>query len=492
MNTVVLIMIVFWAIFAFLRCLRWVALVQQKEYRWDRITVFLRSSAGRAELMRVLPFGEWSRSQFRRPRLTARALVTLVCVCGGVAVLAFLVNSLLTAQPAVLIGSLIVVYVSIPLITAVIAVPTTVFSDWYSQQLLMKAGRLVREQNGQIIGITGSFGKTSTKQLLAHALSKRFTVFSTPRSFNTRLSVAQSVLAHYTGQELLVIEYGAYKQGEIAAIAAELQPSCAVLTGFAPQHLGLFGTVEQIKLAKQELVTALPNESSICLSNDSATELLPDQFRPDLQRLYANTQPITGRVGRTGVLKLQYAQRTVATELLGLHYLETVQTVWAVARQYGLTPGEILDRLATFKPSSAFISQVQLTTGARCILDGGSSNPAGFTAALALLKTTGTAQQHRIVVSPGIVDLGSESDTIHRRLAEEVVAIGSEFWHVGADGASPFFEVLGSAYLSEQERIAQRLAATTAETVILIEGRMPSWFEKLLAVYTSESAEGLQ
>lgn len=464
-----------------LRVVRWVALVQQKEYRLDRIVAFLQTPAGSAEAQRwIPPVNELKRGSVRRPYLTARAVITLAITAVSEGVLSLgwvVVAQQLELSNVLFFAGFVLLYISVPTVVICVAVPQTMLVQWYASWLLSKAGKKLENSTSLVIGITGSYGKTSTKLLLAHVLSAKKAVFFTPRSFNTRLSIAQCVLDSYSGQELAIIEYGAYKVGEIAAIAARLQPTTAVLTGFAPQHLGLFGSEAAILTAKQELVQALPHKATVYLANTSAEKILPAEIRPDLQRVYCEGLDLTGSL-ENGYLVVHTPKIRVVTRLVGLQYLETLKTVWAVARAVGVTKEQIITQLQSFVPPSQFIQKEALKSGAAVINDGGTANPQGFLAAIALLSQL-TAAGKKYLVTPGIVDLGSQSGAVHAQLAAEAKAVASEIWHLGSEGRHEFTTVFGQQYLSDQDVITGAFSRLKKGDILLIEGRMPAWFEQL-------------
>ena len=128
-----------------------------------------------------------------------------------------------------------------------------------------------------VIGITGSYGKSSVKEFLGHFLETEFSVIKTPRNTNTEIGVAQFVLAsNFADKDVFIVEMGAYRPGEIKLICDMVRPSIGVLTVIAEQHLSLFGSIKNIQSAKYELLRSLPTNGFAVTNADNAycTELL--------------------------------------------------------------------------------------------------------------------------------------------------------------------------------------------------------------------------
>ncbi|MDZ4284335.1 MAG: Mur ligase family protein, partial [Patescibacteria group bacterium] len=145
--------------------------------------------------------------------------------------------------------------------------PTAV-GRWY---LLHKArARRLSFENLLVIGITGSYGKTSTKEFLATILSRHFRVAKVPDHINSDIALACYLLRELNDtHEVLVAEMGAYRQGEIRRLAAVLRPQIGILTGINEQHIALFGGIEKTKAAKYELIESLPEKGLAIFNADS-------------------------------------------------------------------------------------------------------------------------------------------------------------------------------------------------------------------------------
>ncbi|OIN88867.1 hypothetical protein COW80_01630 [Candidatus Beckwithbacteria bacterium CG22_combo_CG10-13_8_21_14_all_01_47_9] len=407
--------IIYWLFLteAILRCLYfW----QLNEYRLDRFREFLRSGKSRRYWLPGF--------NFLRPRLTLKilllVLLTVYLSLWFVWWLAYLLVPLTTATSVVLIA------------------PPSDLIKW-PVIILAKIKLLIFHCRLLVIGITGSYGKTSTKEILAHVLAVKFKVAKTPGTNNTLIGVALTVLKMPLSAEVLVAEMGAYKIGEIRAICRLVKPKIGILTGINEQHLGLFGSQENIIKAKSELLLALPKTGLAVING----------VNPITKKLVIGKAPV--RFYRAGKFK---------TNLPGIHQQLNISAAITVARYLGVKQFDLthIPRLKT-----AMI-KIKGLNGATIINDSYNSNPDGFLAAVNLAKTI--PAKNKILISPGIIELGSASEAVHQRL----LAVANH--------------VFDRVFIAEPERqlLSQLEKILTKNHLLLIEGRFSKKFIKKLCL----------
>lgn len=490
----------FLSIISFIRLVRWLSFVQQKEYRWDRLQLLLFSTEGLRELVRVIPrLSDFSRTGLKRPTITSRiVIVASLASCGLVIALTLAFywidqTTTLTSPEVAKLLTAISLYIFIPLFVLLAIMPTAIMSWAKTGWVLYMAKRLVDEEKPLIVGITGSYGKTATKQLLGHLLRQTTSVFVTPKSFNTRYSVAQSLLQNYHSEKIALIEYGAYAKGEIAYLANRFPPSIAVITGFTQQHLGLFGSEQAIIEAKSELIAALPQHGAV-LYNANDPGVMPivklglskwqtrQQTQESLILIGCSTQPsknlLKYTVTESGYLQIAQGKKTVTTKLVGLHYSQSVELAVTLAMRLKQSLPSILHSLSTFEPGENFIQMRKTKTGATLIDDGGTTNPTGFHAALDLLRQNSTP--NKIIITAGILDLGGQSVAIHTNLAKLGVSFVNQVFYVGWSGRAEFSAIYGKNCITDKTQIIQALSKINAQDCLLLEGRMPGWVKAVL------------
>ena len=482
-----------------IRLSRWLSIVQQKEYRLDRLISFLQTAEGRAECWRIIPRGsDFSRQGFRRPKPTGRSIFVLLCFSLLLLIVVIFTWALLVsiaAQYSMIIAGFLVllavvgIVAVLPLMIILSIFPSTLIAHIVTQIQLRRASHLIRSHKPFIIGITGSYGKTSTKLLLAHVLSQSPSVWSTKKSHNTAFSISRAVVEGYEHESLMVIEYAAYKRGEIARIASFIKPDMAILTGLTPQHLGLFGSIDAIIDAKAELVRSLPQHAVvICNEWEPKTQKIFTEGSREEQALqyFGIRMENLAELGITapildfhGHLSFTYEGHSVKTKLLGMHYLQIVALVIAAARKLELSSDLIRVGLSSFIPTNNFITTRSHISGACIIDDGKTANKAGFIAAVELARSY--SAKRKILITGGIVDLGKQSEEIHRELAQLCSQVFDLVIYVNDVEKTVFASVLGDSYVSVTSSVEMQkaLSQVTSADLLIIEGKLPKYASDL-------------
>ncbi|OGJ15823.1 MAG: hypothetical protein A2632_02630 [Candidatus Pacebacteria bacterium RIFCSPHIGHO2_01_FULL_46_16] len=474
-----------WLLAYFAGLLWWVGLLQQKEYRLDRLLAHLRSLSIRQMILHLLPvLAVTQPTLFKRPVKTFRAMLLLLAswLIGTWFVYTLLPWS--KAVPALVVTRSYLVpvlrYMVAPAVVLVLTVLTSGLVWLVTTGYLLGLQRVLSLKKIFIIGITGSFGKTTTKQLLVHMLAQHGAVCTTPGSVNTALGIARYVLKNLGNAETLVLEYAAYQMDEIARLAAVIPPDMAIITGLGAQHLELFGSKQAIAKAKAELLLALPDAAPVFCCSQSAEQVVAMAANKNTLQITATWLHPAAKllVLPNQYLQVRFAGTQITTTIIGNHYGNTVLSVVAVSQQLGLTDKQIVAGLQTFVPTEKWIRRRTTPFGISVIDDGGTSNPDGFLAALNLLAEH--PQPRKILLTAGIVDLGSQSRAIHSRLAQAAAVCVSEVWYLGEVGRQAFAEHFPTNLVTDKQLMIKNLHTVDPQTIILLEGRLPAWLAKYL------------
>lgn len=474
------------ALFIFLstpRFLRWLAMVQQKEYRFDRIWLFLKTAEGRAEILRLLPkLKDLTCAGLKRPVRTTR--VYLIFFLSQ----AFVFLILLFLRQTVGFGGLLIglvgFYALWPFIILLAVIPTVVVSEVVTGIFLLVASEKIKASKPIVIGITGSYGKSTTKFLTQAVLSQKEPVFATPFSHNTRFSIAQSILKNYHREKIVILELGAYKKGEIKTICRYFPPAMAVITGFSLQHFGLFGSGENIIKAKSELVMALTTGFSLFCNDSDSGALTIAKSRSDLKLIEANKTVSFSNVSldARGQLSFAWDNFFIQTKLVGQHYLSNLKLAIAIGKAFQIPKEKIVEALIRFETNPMMISVKNNSLGALIVDDGKTSNPTGFKAALDLLQELATKNNvsEVFLITAGIVDLGEKEIEIHQELAKAAKKAIGRVYYLGVSGLTEFLREFGEDCLTDQAEIKKLLGLASAKQLYLIEGRVPKWVYEIL------------
>ena len=262
-----------------------------------------------------------------------------------------------------------------------------------------------------VVGITGSYGKTSTKWYVKHLVEGTRRVVASPASFNNRLGLARAVNDHLTGDaDVFVAEMGTYGKGEIADLCSWISPSVAVLTAIGPVHLQRFRTEQRIVEAKSEIVEGA---SAVVLNVDHhllaelADALASKAGAPTVWRCGTTAAASDVRVRADG----ERATILVLGEPIGQVapadvFPANLSCAVAVALELGVEAGDISERSRTITQTEHRQSVGRSPKGFTIIDDTFNSNPAGAARALKVLATNGGPRARRVVVTPGMIELG--------------------------------------------------------------------------------------
>jgi UDP-N-acetylmuramoyl-tripeptide--D-alanyl-D-alanine ligase len=303
------------------------------------------------------------------------------------------------------------------------------------------AAAKLRANRPQIIAITGSAGKTTTKELVAHLLSARFRVLKTPASFNTPLGIARTVNDSYDGQDYFVVEMGAYKRGEIARLCRLVGGTdVSVITTVNAQHLERFGSLEATAAAKFEIVEGLRPGGTAVLNFDvaalreraallrGAQEALilrePQDERIEVVAFGVESEDValrgTNVVETPGGIELdvKWGGETVhvATRLLARHNAMNVLAAMGVGLACGLELGYMAAAIGRFEPPEHRLRPQELSNGVTLLDDGYNANPEGIIGALEVLGSY--APRRRVLVTSGLIEMGREKTAYHGRIGK--------------------------------------------------------------------------
>jgi UDP-N-acetylmuramoyl-tripeptide--D-alanyl-D-alanine ligase len=277
-----------------------------------------------------------------------------------------------------------------------------------------------------LIGVTGSTGKTTTKEAVAHVLSTRFRVLKSEGNFNNHFGLPLMLLKLEPEHDVAVIEMGMSHAGEIAALAKIAQPEIGVVTNVAPVHLEFFDSVAGIARAKYELVEALPASGTAVLNADDE---YVSQFGRDfpgkvvlyglhaLAGVRAENIQSRGTEGSTFEVVVGSSREKATLSLLGTHNIYNALAAVAVGLERGLSLSEAVAALASLAPADKR-GQVVKLGNITIINDCYNCNPKALEAMVDALAAM--PAKRRIVVGGAMLELGPAGDDLHRQAGQYI------------------------------------------------------------------------
>jgi len=451
-------------------------LVQLKEYRLDRLKLHFKTISGRNQLWQYFNLLKWRR--FYRPRFTFRVFLVLLFTVFIQYNLFFftlrysfrIFKNVPAALAFLLIFSFDIINLATPLaVLCASGISFLLLWPIKAITLSLSKAKMSTNKNLLVIGITGSYAKSSTKEILSFILSGFFKTLKTPLNCNTKFGIASLILRKLRrSHEVFVVEMGAYKKGEIAEICRLVKPKIGIITGINEQHLGLFGSLSNTQWAKFELVKSLPkNGLAIFNVRDSL-----------VKRLYKSTKKP----------KMLYGQKRarVKLNLVGDWQKENFEACLLVTDYLKIPREKVYKRLAALKDIGLGLKIKKGLEASTIIDDSYSANPQGFMVALDLLKRT--SARKKILVTPGIIELGKSSDKIHRQLGGKAAKICTKIFLTKPDFVVPLKQGLAkekarALFIVEEDEVSllNKLKPFLGKkTIVLLEGRVPSYLQKKL------------
>ncbi|MBP5709494.1 MAG: UDP-N-acetylmuramoyl-tripeptide--D-alanyl-D-alanine ligase [Bacteroidales bacterium] len=316
-----------------------------------------------------------------------------------------------------------------------------------------------------VIGITGTNGKTTTKELIAAVLTQKYKTAFTKGNLNNHIGVPLTLLSIKNDDEIAIVEMGANHNGEIAQLCKFVEPDFGLITNIGKAHIEGFGSVENIintKKAVYDAVRLRGGELFVNAADERLTELTKDYGKVAFSG--ANSE-ITGEVVEMNpYLKVRIFGTTLQTHLTGNYNLNNILAAVAVGKRFNVSNKQIFNALENYIPSNNR-SQINKIGTNTIIADFYNANPTSMTAALNNLSAI--TSEKKLAILGEMRELGAESATEHRKIVElteklhiPALFVGNEFCRCGGATAFETVDALNS-HLAENK---------PQSTLILIKG----------------------
>lgn len=361
-----------------------------------------------------------------------------------------------------------------------------------------EAADILRSMPGlKVVGITGSYGKTSTKHYLQRILSEQFSTTMTPGSFNTTLGVIRTVREHLRPyDEVFIVEMGAKQPGDIKEITDLVHPVAGIITAVGEQHLETFKSIENVQKTKFELADAIPADGFVVLNNDfsyvasrkvdNTKALRYSVDRKDKSDFYASDIKYSSR-GTTFRLHGPGLEEPLElkTPLVGECNVSNLIAAVVVALRLGMSHDKIRYAVSQIEQVEHRLSIRRIPGGLTIIDDAFNSNPAGSKMAmevLGMMKDEG----RRIVITPGMIELGDRQKSANSKFGEYIAANADVAIVVGAYNREAILEGIkkgkmdsDSVYAVDTFAEAQGVLHRVARPgdIVLYENDLPDTFK---------------
>lgn len=344
----------------------------------------------------------------------------------------------------------------------------------------------------KVIGITGSFGKTSTKYILSRILSEKFNVLHTPESFNTPMGVVRTIREKMKADtEIFVCEMGAKNVGDIKEICEIVHPDHALITSVGAQHLETFKTLDNVYKTKFELYDAVHQKKGLVFANGD-NKIISDNAKEDVTLYSLNSQTnyraeniSCGRNGAAFDIVLGNERISVTTKLLGRHNVLNIVGAAALAFNLGVAPDDIAFAISRLTPTEHRLEMKGSVKGSLLIDDAYNANPEGCLEAVNVLGSFDGMK--KVIITPGLVELGEKEFECNKALGKAAAKVCDKIIFVGKKRSEPLVEGAKDAgynpdnmYVASSFMEAMEIYSAFADgnTVVLLENDLPDNYLK--------------
>lgn len=371
-----------------------------------------------------------------------------------------------------------------------------------NRRYVQRARRSLREYNPLVVGITGSYGKTTTKFCVGKVLEADRPTLVTPESYNSFLGVIRTINEHlHPRHRAFVVEMGMFRRGDITELCELVHPTVGVITAIGPMHLERLGSIEAIAAAKGELLDALPPNGHFITNADDprCVELANRAHVPiTLFGIQSESAQVLARDirladGRT-TFKLHLdgphsPPIPISAGLLGSHNVSNLLAAAAVGHVLGISPERIAAGLQSVEAPPHRLQPIHNPRASIVVIDDAyNSNPDGASSALEVLRDHPASR--RLLVTPGMVELGELEAQLNRRFGEHAATVCDLAILVGPTRTIPIREGLAAAGMdSASIHVVQDIAEATtllgrltrAGDVVLFENDLPDTYAEMAA-----------
>ena len=434
-----------------------------------------------------------SKQKYIKPLVVTARVKRQIFVLVVLDVLLLLPLTLYFSWPAVSIVSPILMIINW-IMVAVMALVTSPIEDLVKDYYINLARNILKSHPSLIkIGITGSYGKTSSKNILDEILGEAYYVLASPASFNTPMGLTITIREQLKSiHDVFIAEMGADKVGEIDFLTKFIQPQYGIVTSIGPQHLNTFKSIDNIINEKMKMIENLP-VSGVGVLNKDNVYIREYQIRNKCRILWygidqedVDYRAIDIRFSPEGsqfTVRSAEGEYTFETILLGQHNIANILASITLGRTLGIS-WEKLQKAVSQVNYIEHRLQLKKINGYTFIDNAFNSNPEGSRMSLEVLKGM---PGKRIIITPGMIDLGDQQDELNRKFGSTMIGCADEVILVGKTQTQTILEGLQDVgfpptaiHVVDTVKEAFTIVYTTATTedTILLENDLPDAFNR--------------
>jgi len=488
-----LIILILWFLLVVKTFFFWIWLWQLKEYHPRRLRAHFET-----QKFKKIISGFW---RVKIPKFTKKIILVLLSGVILEGVILFYIFSLPNFIFYLLLLFLLLIT---PIISSLIVLLFQIPTYFLIKRILKKAKlKIKRFENLLVIGITGSYGKTSTKEFLYAILYEKFgdKVLKTKEHVNAEIGIAQSILKELKKEhEIFVAEIGAYERGKIKDVCQMLEPRIGILTGISEQHLSTFGSQENIIKAKFELIESLPEDGLAIFNGDN--KIIQNQSRQSGTKIKVKNQKLCSTKEKLDlwtediIVEKEHLSFRIfskdgdsadfSVNLIGAQNVEDILLASCCAKELGMNFKEISMACQKLKPLKGAMRLLKREDGLNILDASYSANPQGVISHLEHLKLW---EGKKIIVMPCLIELGAVAKEIHQKIGEKIgeicglaIITTEDYFKDLREGAEKTgMKKENIVFLKGADEIFEKIKNFCNQgDVILLESRVPQKLVKML------------
>lgn len=331
-----------------------------------------------------------------------------------------------------------------------------------------------------VIAITGSNGKTTTKELLTLCLKTQFKTFATPGNFNNHIGLPLTILGIPSDAEMAILEMGDNQLGDIAELCQIAEPTHGVITNIGKDHIEGYGSFEGNIRAKSELFDFLLKSKGQIFVNreDGILKNMAKRFTAVPAVWYGGAEDQLQFLSANPFIKYQVGKEEINTQLLGKYNLYNLQTARAIALNVSVSSENINQAFASYRPSNNRSQWVEKGSN-QIILDAYNANPSSVELAIENLKSITTTKK-KVCILGDMFELGSISEEEHKRMVELAVSAGFDLAVFIGERYEKHATSGGSFFRSKPDFETFLKGLSLTDAIILIKGSRKMALETLV------------
>ncbi|MFA5318568.1 MAG: UDP-N-acetylmuramoyl-tripeptide--D-alanyl-D-alanine ligase [Patescibacteria group bacterium] len=411
-------------------------LLQLENYNLKRFwQVFLKSGFSAKQMRQELV---WTNKLKFITFLTT--IITVLIIAG----LGNLVYSATGSLAITIIDGLINLYI-LSIIFGVLAIAVIIIIsplDYILKQRIINQAKtkIKQHKNLKIIGITGSYGKTTMKEVIAEILAQKYKILKTEENKNTPLGISRLILEELNDEiDIFIVEMGAYQRGDIKKLCGIARPGIAVLTGINESHLERFGSMENTIAAKFEIVKYAKENAKVMLNADDIKVMENYEEYADKREVLfysaennnkceykiANKEFLPDGGGqRADILNPGQDIGNIKTSFLGDYIFGDIVAGIIIARELGMEIEMIRHGISRIKPIEHRLQKINSANGVIVIDDSYNGNPNGVREAIKVLAKF--KNKRKIYITPGLVETGEKNSEIHYNIGKQLSSVADK------------------------------------------------------------------